>query len=188
MHNGNPRVEDLVQATALKLGSYGPLLQKIRILLESPQCSLGKIADIIEKDPDLTARLLRFANSAFFGLSMRISTVTEAISLIGVEHVQNLLTVSNVIEQFAEISEEFVSMRSFWEHSLACGIASRLIALEGRLPKPDRFFVAGLLHDIGRLVLFVQLPHVQNKCFIFVKEKCFCTKLNISLLATTIRS
>jgi HD-like signal output (HDOD) protein len=158
-------IESLVQATPASLGSYGPLLREIEAALASPQCSLGSVAEIIEKDPDLTSRLLRFANSAYCGFSMRLSTVSEAIGLIGVQQVQDLLTASSVIERFTDVSEEFVDMQSFWEHSLACGIGARLLAMESRLPKPDRFFVAGLLHDIGRLVLFMQAPLVAQQVF-----------------------
>lgn len=160
-----PTIENLVLATPLSLGSYGPLLQEIETALASPQCSLSTVGETIEKDVDLTARLLRFANSAYCGFSTRMSTVTEAISLIGIQQVQDLLSASSVIERFVGVSSQYVSMESFWRHSLACGIAARLIALERRLPKPDRLFVAGLLHDIGRLVLFLQSPQYAQKVF-----------------------
>jgi HD-like signal output (HDOD) protein len=91
--------------------------------------------------------------------------VTEAISLIGIQQVQDLITSSSIVERFGGVAEEFVSMESFWRHSLACGIGARLIALEGRLPKADKFFVAGLLHDIGRMVLFSQAPQWAEKVF-----------------------
>lgn len=176
-------IESLVQATPSSLGSYGPLLQQIEAALASPQCSLGSVADIIEKDPDLTSRLLRFANSAYCGFSTRLSTVSEAIGLIGVQQVQDLLTASSVIERFTDVSEEFVNMQSFWEHSLACGIGARLIAMEGRLPKPDRFFVAGLLHDIGRLVLFLQAPKTVQQIFqLYRKEDILLREAEMKVL------
>ena len=63
-------------------------------------------------------------------------------------------------------------MESFWRHSLACGIGARLLALERRLPKPDKFFVAGLLHDVGRLVLFAQAPQISQQVFeLYQREK-----------------
>lgn len=176
-------IESLVKATPSSLGSYGPLLREIEAALASPQCSLGSVAEIIEKDPDLTSRLLRFANSAYCGFSTRLSTVSEAIGLIGVQQVQDLLTASSVIERFTDVSEEFVNMRSFWEHSLACGIGARLIAMEGRLPKPDRFFVAGLLHDIGRLVLFLQAPKSVQQIFqLYRKEEILLREAEMKIL------
>jgi HD-like signal output (HDOD) protein len=79
--------------------------------------------------------------------------------------VQDLILASSILEQFAGVSDEFVSMESFWRHSLACGIGARLLAMERRLPKPDKFFVAGLLHDVGRLVLFARAPQAAQQVF-----------------------
>lgn len=178
-----PTIEELVLATPSSLGSYGPLILEIEAALRSPQCSLGSIGDIIEKDVDLTARLLRFSNSAYCGFSTKLSTVTEAISLIGIQQVQDLLTASSVIERFAGLSSEYVSVQSFWQHSLATGIGARLIALEGRLPKPDRLFVAGLLHDIGRLVLFLQAPKQAQKIFdLYRKERLLLREAEVRVL------
>jgi len=74
---------------------------------------------VIEKDPDLTARLLRLGNSSFYGFPSRLETVSEAVSLIGTQQVQDLLVASNVMETFTGISAELVNMESFWRHSLA---------------------------------------------------------------------
>lgn len=160
-----PTIVELVSAVPASLGSYGPVLEEIEAALESPQCSLVTVGEAIEKDPDLTARLLKLGNSSFYGYSTRLATVTEAISLIGIQQVQDLLLASSIIEKFSGVTDEFVSMESFWRHSLACGIAARLVAVERRLPKPDKFFVAGLLHDVGRLVLFSQAPKLAEQVF-----------------------
>ncbi|MCC6820272.1 MAG: HDOD domain-containing protein [Verrucomicrobia subdivision 3 bacterium] len=178
-----PTIAGLVLATPPSLGSYGPLIQEIEAALRSPQCSLGVIGDIIEKDVDLTARLLRFSNSAYCGFSTKLSTVSEAISLIGIQQVQDMLSASSVLERFAGLSSEFVSVQSFWQHSLATGIAARLIALDRRLPKPDRLFVAGLLHDVGRLVLFLQSPKYAQMIFeVYGKERLLLRKAEVSAL------
>jgi HD-like signal output (HDOD) protein len=178
-----PTVEDLVLATPSSFGSYAPLIQEIEGALNSPQCSLSAIGDIIEKDVDLTARLLRFSNSAYCGFSTKLSTVAEAISLIGIQQVQDILTASSVIERFSGLSSDFVSVRSFWQHSLATGIAARLIALERRLPKPDRLFVAGLLHDVGRLVLFLQAPQYARKVFeLYRNERLLLREAEVRVL------
>ncbi len=158
-------IQNLIGGIPASLGSYAPVLEEIETALQSPQCSLVTVGEAIEKDPDLTARLLRLANSSFYGYSSRLGTVTEAISLIGIQQVQDLIVASSIIERFTGVAEEFVSMESFWRHSLACGIGSRLLALEKRLPKPDKFFVAGLLHDVGRLVLFSQAPQAAQAVF-----------------------
>jgi len=146
----------MVQAVPRSLGSYGPVLQEIEQALQSPQCNLSTIGDAIQKDPDMTARLLRLANSPFFGFANRLSTVAEAVSLLGIQQIQDMIVASSVLEQFKGVPDKFVNKDSFWRHSLAVGITARLLAMERRLPKPDKFFVAGLLHDVGRLVLLSQ--------------------------------
>ena len=80
-----PGINKLISGIPASLGSYAPVLEKIEALLESPECSLATVGEAIEQEPDLTARLLRLANSSFYGFSSRLTTVTEAISLIGIQ-------------------------------------------------------------------------------------------------------
>ncbi len=151
-----PSIKAMVAAMPRSLGSYGPVLLEIEQALESPQCNLNTIGDAIQKDPDLTARLLRLANSPFFGFANRLSTVAEAVSLLGIQQIQDMIVASSVLEQFKGVPDNLVNKDSFWRHSLAVGLTARLLAMERRLPKPDKYFVAGLLHDVGRLVLLAQ--------------------------------
>ena len=155
----------LISRIPSSLGSYEPILTELEKVLADPQSSLAKMGEVIEKDPDLTARLLRLGNSAFYGFSARLETVTEAISLIGIQQVQDLIVASSVVQTFAGVPPEFVNMEKFWEHSLACGIGARLLAIATRVPKPDKLFVAGLLHDVGRLVLYSQGPRKAQEIF-----------------------
>ena len=167
-----PTIKALVQAVPRSLGSYGPVLQEIEQALQSPQCNLSTIGDAIEKDPDLTARLLRLANSPFFGFASRLSTVSEAVSLLGIQQIQDMIVASSVLEQFKGVPDNLVNKDSFWRHSLAVGITARLLAMERRLPKPDKFFVAGLLHDVGRLVLLSQSAEWAQAVFeLYQREK-----------------
>lgn len=162
---GAPPLDQLLSGMPASLGSYAPVLDEIETALESPQCSLTSVGEAIEKDPDLTARLLRLGNSAFYGFANRLSTISEAVSLIGIQQVQDLILASSIINQFSGVPAQYIDMGSFWRHSLACGTSARILALERRLPKADKFFVAGLLHDVGRLVLFVQAPDVARQVF-----------------------
>ena len=101
----HPGVTKLISGIPASLGSYAPVLEEIEKLLESPECSLVTIGEAIEKEPDLTARLLRLANSSFYGFSSRLSTVTEAISLIGIQQVQDLILASSIISQFSGVKD-----------------------------------------------------------------------------------
>lgn len=167
-----PTIKAMVQAVPRSLGSYGPVLQEIEAALQSPQCNLNTIGDAIQKDPDLTARLLRLANSPFFGFANRLSTVAEAVSLLGIQQIQDMIVASSVLEQFRGVPDNLVNKDSFWRHSLAVGLTARLLAMERRLPKPDKFFVAGLLHDVGRLVLLSQAAESAAAVFeLYQREK-----------------
>ena len=161
-------IQSLISRIPSSMGSYEPILTELEEVLADPQSNLMKIGEVIEKDPDITARLLRLGNSAFYGFSARLETVLEAISLIGIQQVQDLIVASSVVETFAGVSPEFIDMERFWRHSLACGIGTRLLAIAKRVPKPDKLFVAGLLHDVGRLVLFSQGGRKAQEVF----ERC----------------
>ncbi len=152
-----PKIEHIISGIPT-LGSCAGVLSEIEAVLDDPESTLADVGVVIEKDPDLTSRLLKLGNSSFFGFPSRMETVSETISLIGIQQVQDLISVSVVVEIFEGVSEELVSMNSFWKHSLACGLAARQLALARRVPKPEKFFVAGLLHGISPMVLYFRGP------------------------------
>ena len=102
-----PTIKAMVQAIPRSLGAYGPVLQEIEEALQSPQCSLNAMGDAIQKDPDLTARLLRLANSPFYGFASRLSTVAEAVGLVGIQQIQDMIVASSVLEQFKGVPDRF---------------------------------------------------------------------------------
>ena len=161
----NPTIDTLVGGIRRTLGSYGPIIAELEEAINDPRSNLVDVGGVVGKDPDVTLRLLKLANSAFYGFPTRLATVSDAISVIGMVQVQDLLLASSVIEAFAGVSEEFVDMESFWRHSLACGIGARVLAIAQRLPQPEKFFVAGLMHDLGRLVLYSQAPESAEAVF-----------------------
>lgn len=160
-----PSIAELVGALPVTLGSYAPIVRDIEAAVQSPQCSLATVASAIEKDPDLTARLLRLANSGFYGFPSRLTTVSEALSLIGIQQVHDLITSSSIIDRFAGVGADHVDMHHFWRHSLACGVGARGVAITRHMRNPDKFFVAGLLHDVGRLALLSQAPDLNRVVF-----------------------
>jgi HD-like signal output (HDOD) protein len=98
---------------------------------------------------------LRLANSVFYALPTEISTLNQAVQLIGLHEIQNLVLATSVIKAFDRLPTRVVDVASFWRHSIACGLACAILADRRHDPLPERFFVGGLLHDIGRLVLFI---------------------------------
>lgn len=131
---------------------------RVRDLLDDPGATTGQMAEVIGVDPAFTARLLRLVNSAYFGLSGRVETVGQAVMVVGTEGVRNLLLATSVTQVFRGVPPEFVDMETFWHHSVCCGLGARLIAGRRGLPERERFFVAGLLHDLGHLVIYREIP------------------------------
>ncbi|MGO9200700.1 MAG: HDOD domain-containing protein [Limisphaerales bacterium] len=165
------------------LGSYARVMAEIETLLNEPHSTLADLGDVIEKDPDLTARLLKLGNSSFFGFPHRLETVSEAVSVIGIQQVQELILASSVVELFDGIGADLADMESFWKHSLACGIGARCLAIARQMPKAEKFFVAGLLHDLGRLVLFSRAPDQVVEIFrLYQSRRMLLRQAEISIL------
>jgi putative nucleotidyltransferase with HDIG domain len=126
--------------------------------IDHPRSSIGDIAKIISEDQGLTARILKLANSPLFGYFSKIDTITQAVTIIGVLQVRDLALAISVMDVFKGIPEDLVNMEQFWRHSIATGLAARHLATSQREANLERFFVAGILHDIGRLVMYVRIP------------------------------
>jgi HD-like signal output (HDOD) protein len=141
-----------------KLPSLPALYYELNEAVQNPDSSLEEIVGILEKDQGLSSRLLRLANSAFYGVPSQIGTLAEAVQIIGFRQVQDLVLSTSVIQAFQNVPEDLLDVGSFWKHSIACGLASALLARQRHDPVPERLFLGGLLHDIGRLVLVLKAP------------------------------
>lgn len=131
---------------------------KINRLVDDPNSSSADIAKAVSQDPSFTVRLLRVANSSLYGFSSKVDSVPKAVTIIGTSQIRSLALSMSVASSFAGLPNELVSMDNFWRHSLLCALAARHLAKEVRRCDPDALFTAGLLHDIGELVIFNRLP------------------------------
>lgn len=131
---------------------------RISRLLDDPNSGSDEIAKAIAQDPSFTLRLLKVANSALYRFPSAVGTVSRAVTVIGTSQVRNLALSMSVAKSFAGLPNELVSMENFWRHSLLCALVARLLARQARRCDPDALFTAGLLHDIGELVIFNRRP------------------------------
>jgi putative nucleotidyltransferase with HDIG domain len=131
--------------------------------INHPRSSISDIAKILSEDQGLTTRILKLANSPLFGYFSRIETITQAVTVIGVQQVRDLALAVSVMGLFKGIPEDLITMELFWKHSIACGLTARVLATIQREANLERFFVAGMLHDIGRLVMFIAAPDLSRK-------------------------
>ncbi len=143
---------------SLEIASLPSIYRRITEVVEHPHSTAEDIAKVVSDDPGLTARLLGLVNSSFFGLPNRVDTVSRAVTVVGTEQLCDLALATSVVRSFEGVPVELVDMRSFWRHSLACGVGARLLALARQERNAERFLVGGLLHDIGAVVLYARLP------------------------------
>ncbi len=154
---------DILVSDVVKLVTLPEIYYRLESLLESPVNTLEEISSLLSTDPNLCARLLRMANSAFYCFPARIETIERAIGTIGLRQLRELVLMTSVIEVFNGVPIEQVNMRTFWEHSVAVGVLARAVARYAGLPQSERFYVPGMLHDIGRLVLYLKLPGMMGE-------------------------
>ncbi len=140
------------------LPSLPHVLLEIYDALASEVSGMDLVIRVMETDAGLTARTLRLANSAYYGLSREISTVSESILRIGAFDLWWILFTTEVKDLFFGIDKQLIDMNGFWRHSLYVACASRKLSELHRVGRPEELFVAGLLHDVGKLLLLQRMP------------------------------
>jgi len=130
------------------------MVQQIQKLINSPNSSMNQIGALISKDQAIAARVVRLVNSAFYGLGRKVSSIPQAIVVLGLNTVKNLVTGVSVIKMFETADKESLFNRDmFWLHSFGSAMGARLLAKNLGRSEPEDYFLAGLLHDIGILIL-----------------------------------
>lgn len=154
----------------VELSSLPFIYIKINEAVNNPRSSIEDISEIISGDPGLTSRLLRLVNSAFYGFPSKIETVSRALLMVGTQQIRDLALATSVMSLFKGIPGRLVSMESLWRHSVACGLAARMLAtVRQRKTNVDLFFTAGIIHDIGRLVIYKKIPETAQRMILRCK-------------------
>lgn len=148
--------EALVQADPA-LASFPDVYFRLQEAINDPGASAGHIAGIIGRDPGLAASLLRLANSPLYGLPRPIDSLARGVMVIGARELTQLALGVAVVGRFRDIPDGCLTMRQTWEHAVGCAVLAQVLAVHLGLPR-ERLFVAGLLHDLGRLVLLRRFP------------------------------
>jgi len=143
-----------ITESIISLPTLPTVVSKMIQLVDNPKTSAASLARLIYTDQALTARILKLANSAYYGFPREISTVNMAIVVLGFNTVKEMGLSLTVLEVFKGGGiDGMFDISRFWQHSIACGSASRLIARRFRYHLTSEAFVAGLLHDIGKVIL-----------------------------------
>lgn len=156
---------------------------EITRIIENPLASAAHLAEAVSRDPGFAAKLLRLVNSAMYGLRGKVDSIARAVTIVGTRELSNLALGIAVMDSFGDVDSKFMSVRDFWVHSLGCGILARLFAAQLPGHEQERLFVTGLLHDMGRLLLFKMEPmpmaqavasaYSQDRPLIELERECF---------------
>ncbi len=154
-----------------QLGTLPTIYAHISELVDSPTSSASDVGKVISGDQGFTAKLLRLVNSAFYGFPSRIDTVSHAVTIIGFKQLKALLLATSVMGMFKNMGNDVsLNMEEFWKHSIGCGLGGRVLAIYSAQESPESYFVAGLLHDIGRMVLLDTYQDRYREVFSEVSE------------------
>ncbi|MCG7915480.1 MAG: HDOD domain-containing protein [Candidatus Thiodiazotropha weberae] len=146
-------VRDIDQLVALP-----EVFIQVNHMMEQPNCSSAKLAEIISADTDISSRLLRLVNSSMYGLRSRIDTISRAVTIAGTEELRNLVTATCAVRSFTGIPEHLINMEDYWRHGVTTGVIAKILAQQCNVLHSERLFVAGMLHDVGRLVIYLRIP------------------------------
>lgn len=140
---------------------------RLKACMDDGASNIDDIADIISFDPALATQLLRVANSALYRFPNKIDTITKALQVVGTRSTYDLALAFGVSQAFKEIDGQVIDLDKFWEQSVSCGLLAKYFAEMRNIREPERLFVAGLLHNIGELVVVEMLPDSAKRCQAF---------------------
>ena len=135
------------------------VVTKLRRMMDSPQMSAVTVGDEISKDQVLAAKVLRLVNSGFYGFRTPITTITQAMVLLGFDVVKTLVLSASVLD-ILELMQKHVA--GLWEHSLATARVANALGERLKMPNPEEIAVSGLLHDLGKIIIAQRFP-VEHK-------------------------
>ena len=175
MNPANP-IYETVKAELIEnikeLPTLPTVVAQVMMTLSQPTSSARDLERLVANDQSIAARLLKLANSAFYGLPGKVTSLGRAITLLGFNTVRSLVLTIGVIDKFSGSSGgRFFDRGEFWEHSLAVATSSKLLSIKDPSINPDEAHIAGLLHDVGKIVLDSIMPQKLQKAMELVHTK-----------------
>jgi putative nucleotidyltransferase with HDIG domain len=155
-----PRDVSMQKLTAAshRVGTLPTIFHRLIGMINNPIVNSEELSKVIAVDPALTAKLLKLVNSPFFGLPYKIDSISRAVLIVGTKQLVMLAMGATLLSSFKGLPVSLVNMQSYWSHSISCGAGCRLLCVKAGVQDAESFFVAGLLHDIARLLIYVQIP------------------------------
>ncbi|MDK2957322.1 MAG: hypothetical protein PWQ57_2819 [Desulfovibrionales bacterium] len=142
----------------IRLPALPTVLLSLQELMEHPEAGSGDFARIISLDPRLSASVISLVNSPFYGLPVKVESLSKAIAILGVQRLSTLAMGVRLMSMFEDGAPKGISVRMFWVHSAATALMSHRLAVRLGKGNVESYFLAGQLHDLGRLPLFAARP------------------------------
>jgi response regulator RpfG family c-di-GMP phosphodiesterase len=155
------KVKKAIDSTS-NLSTLPSIYHSAMALISDPKSTKSDLVKLLKSDQAIVAKILRIVNSALFSFSRKVVAIEDAIPLLGLNEIQNIVISVFVIDTFGKQKSAVFDMSEFWKHSLCCAIISKLLAHRNKAQVSEEYFTAGLLHDIGKLVLNQLFPKELN--------------------------
>jgi HD-like signal output (HDOD) protein len=152
------------------LPSIPHIITEVSQMLDDENTSASDLCKVISQDQSIATKILSVANSPMYGIPRRVATIDFAIVIIGLEHIRSLLLALSMMEMFKAKNSADWNHNDYWKHSLMVGTTAKKIADDLRYPKSGEVFTAGLLHDLGLLVLHKYMPRDFKNILDLVKK------------------
>jgi putative nucleotidyltransferase with HDIG domain len=169
----NPeQIRRQIQKIDAKLPETPTIIAELNDVIADPFATSNDVAQVVNKSPSLATLLLRIVNSAYYGFPSTIDRISRAVTIIGTKEISGLALGICVMRAFKDISADIIDVQAFIRHSLACGMVARIIAALKNMEQTEQLFISGLLHDIGKLIVFKYYPEHANACLHLAAASC----------------
>jgi len=137
----------------------------VKDIVDNPDSGMADLAEVVSYDPAISARLLKVANSSFYGQVSEIETINRAVMLLGTKTVHDTVLNITISQAFQSVSAVDYDVATFWQNSIMRAVVALSCAKELNIPEPDRLFTLGLLSDIGHMVMSIRAPDLMREVF-----------------------
>ncbi len=163
----------IIQAYIDKMPSLSTTVTKVLEVCNKPNVSPNDLNKVISFDPVLTGNVLKLINSSYYSLPNHITSLTRAIIVLGINTVKNLSLTTAVLGTVKKSPQSVLSIDRFWTHSLCVGVTAKTLAAQFNIPTKEReeFFLAGLLHDLGKIPMSKCFPAEYSQCLALCNDK-----------------
>ncbi len=149
--------QELVQSCS-NIFTLPEIYIRVRDVVDDPDSTMDDLANALKIDPAISARVLKIVNSPLYGFPKQVDTVTRAVNLLGMQAIRDLVTATTIGRSFSGMTVQIMDLSAFWRKSVLCALMAGKIAKACGIRDSERFFIEGLLRDIGHLVLYQTIP------------------------------